>query len=568
MLRADRLPAGCWSELAAAAGVRVWLLTAKMTPGQRAALEACATAGPAAHRPWRAALADLPAADGSRPGGSGFPAVPDAEFPLFRATAARLLDPAAFAQVDTVYRDTYARACGHNAALRHASGGDCAGAVLQQLTIDAASADEVLTRLRAAQAGLFAGGLLLDLRPVRHPPWELRTGCLRPRLDHATVARLRGLADPVVAAAVTLSRATGMTPAQLCALRRRDVIRDGAGLRVRAGRLTYRIPGRAAGPVRAAVLHQPPAPDGGPAGAAGPAPLLVTSGGAPISETALQRLRHHGAARVGVALPPLVPRLGDHRPVRPVPGPAMTRRPARRGRPARRLVINWALIEQRRIAAGMTHAQLAARAGPGAVTGPPRLWTDNDHDAVPLGLLERLCQVLDLHPAELFQPPARAAQRRALRPAGPPADETVLEAALATVTTPSGHPGTPIAPAALANALGWSLERLNTALAALTEPPGRNRDPHRHRPRPRRHAPAGATGPRPAPERWPARRAAPAPPRDRAAGRRGRPGALRGRASPRDPHRRRRPRPGHRRRPPAARDHPPPSPRRLPRAHR
>ena len=135
----------------------------------------------------------------------------------------------------------------------------------------------------------------------------------------------------------------------------------------------------------------------------------------------------------------------------------MTRRPARRGRPARRLVINWALIEQRRIAAGMTHAQLAARVGPGAVTGPPRLWTDNDHDAVPLGLLERLCQVLDLHPAELFQPPARAAQRRrALSSAGPPGDETVLEAALATVTTPSGQPGTPITPAGLADALGWS----------------------------------------------------------------------------------------------------------------
>jgi hypothetical protein len=303
VLRADRLPAGCWSELAAAAGVRVWLLTAKMTPGQRAALEARGTAGPAAHRPWHTALAELPAADGSRTGGYGFPAVPDAEFPLFRATAARLLDPAAFAQVDTVYRDTYARARGHAGALRHASGGDCAGAVLQQLTIDAASADEVLTRLRAAQAGLFADGLLLDLRPVRHPPWELRAGCLRPRLDHATTARLRGLADPVVAAAVTLSRATAMTPAQLCALRRRDVTGDGAGLRVRAGRLTYRIPARAAGPVRAAVLHQPPASDGGLASAAGPAPLLATSGGAPISEASLQRLRHYGAARAGIALP-------------------------------------------------------------------------------------------------------------------------------------------------------------------------------------------------------------------------------------------------------------------------
>ena len=89
----------------------------------------------------------------------------------------------------------------------------------------------------------------------------------------------------------------------MCALRRRDVTGDGAGLRVRAGRLSYRIPARAAGPVRAAVLHQPPAPDGGPASAAGQARLLVTSGGAPISETSLQRLRHHGAARAGVALP-------------------------------------------------------------------------------------------------------------------------------------------------------------------------------------------------------------------------------------------------------------------------
>ena len=106
-----------------------------------------------------------------------------------------------------------------------------------------------------------------------------------------------------MAAAVTLARATAMMPWQLCALRRRDVTGDGTGLRVRAGRLTYRIPARAAGPVRAAVLHQPPAPDGGLASAAGQAPLLVTPGGAPVSETALQRLRHHGAARAGVALP-------------------------------------------------------------------------------------------------------------------------------------------------------------------------------------------------------------------------------------------------------------------------
>ena len=105
VLHADRLPPGRWSDLAtlaAASGTRMWLATRtiEMTASQRAALTARAV-GPPAHRPWRTALADLPAA-GPRTGEYGFPAVPDAEFPLFRAAAARLLDPAAFAQVDTV----------------------------------------------------------------------------------------------------------------------------------------------------------------------------------------------------------------------------------------------------------------------------------------------------------------------------------------------------------------------------------------------------------------------------------------------------------------------------------
>jgi hypothetical protein len=144
----------------------------------------------------------------------------------------------------------------------------------------------------------------------------------------------------------------------------------------------------------------------------------------------------------------------------------MTSRPAR---PAtRRLVINWPLVEQRRIAAGLTQAQLTDRIRGGALTGRGRLWTDADHDHVPLGLLERLCQVLDLHPAELFRPPTRTAQKRALVPAEPPADATVLEAALATLTVPAGTTGTPVAMAALADALGWSLDRLGTAVAALT----------------------------------------------------------------------------------------------------
>ena len=102
--------------------------------------------------------------------------MPDVEFPLFRAAARRLLDPAAFAYVDAVYLDTRARARACAALLRHkgtaASAGERAAAVLQQLTIDAASAGEVLTRMRAAQAGLFAEGLFLDLSCPCRPGLE------------------------------------------------------------------------------------------------------------------------------------------------------------------------------------------------------------------------------------------------------------------------------------------------------------------------------------------------------------------------------------------------------------
>ena len=140
-------------------------------------------------------------------------------------------------------------------------------------------------------------------------------------------------------------------------------------------------------------------------------------------------------------------------------------------RPVRRLVINWAVVEQRRVAAGMTHAQLAERVGVAAVTGPVRLWQDRDHDSVPLGLLERVCQVLDLHPVELFAPPTRVEQRRALPRPEVAADEQILEAALATLSASpvAGQPAGPVSGAKLADALGWPLARLDAAMAALDD---------------------------------------------------------------------------------------------------
>jgi hypothetical protein len=73
----------------------------------------------------------------------------------------------------------------------------------------------------------------------------------------------------------------------------------------------------------------------------------------------------------------------------------------------RRLAINWTVVEQRRIADGFSHTAFIARVGPCAPTGPRRLWRDDDHDGVRMGLLERLSVVLDLHPAELFTSPSR-----------------------------------------------------------------------------------------------------------------------------------------------------------------
>ena len=90
---------------------------------------------------------------------------------------------------------------------------------------------------------------------------------------------------------------------------------------------------------------------------------------------------------------------------------------------------------------------------------------------MPLGLLERLCQVLDLHPVELFRAPQRAAQRRALTVPEVAADGQVLEAALATLPTlaAAGQHASAVSRAGLADALGWPLHRLSAAIADLDD---------------------------------------------------------------------------------------------------
>ena len=91
---------------------------------------------------------------------------------------------------------------------------------------------------------------------------------------------------------------------------------------------------------------------------------------------------------------------------------------------------------------------------------------------VRLGVLERLSQVLDLNPVELFSAPIHLPGPHRIAP--PVADGQVLEAALATLTAAAVDRASldragPVSMAAVADALEWPLARLDTALAALAD---------------------------------------------------------------------------------------------------
>lgn len=122
------------------------------------------------------------------------------------------------------------------------------------------------------------------------------------------------------------------------------------------------------------------------------------------------------------------------------------------------------VVDQRRLAVGLTRAELAARVGDRGAIRSARLW--RDHDRIPLGLLERLCVVLDLHPVELFGRPLPGADRDRLSPPPPPGDAAVVEAALGTLAEVMTEP---VSIARLAQALNWPLDRLAAALAAVED---------------------------------------------------------------------------------------------------
>ena len=163
-----------------------------------------------------------------------FPVAPGVDFPVFRAMCRRLLDPASFAVVDRTfaaaltdtltwldrrrsirehfraleleldeleaktpytYRDPERHVQARHALDEAWCRFDCeARNQLQALTSAGGSPSETLVRLRAAQAGYFRSGLLLQ---VRIPPQALRgTAEFGPAFDANLADCLRGLRTP------------------------------------------------------------------------------------------------------------------------------------------------------------------------------------------------------------------------------------------------------------------------------------------------------------------------------------------------------------------------------------
>ncbi len=160
--------------------------------------------------------------------------------------------------------------------------------VLQRLTIDATSHDELLTRLRAARTGFRDEGLVLDLPALGD---DDRIAALGPRLDPDTVARLRRLACPTTAAALMLALATDTDACQLAGTSAFWTCSAGRHIRFLGG--TYRIPPRARALLRAAVLT-----------AEHPATLLRDRHGRLFLARRMANLVRRGADRAELASPP------------------------------------------------------------------------------------------------------------------------------------------------------------------------------------------------------------------------------------------------------------------------
>lgn len=157
------------------------------------------------------------------------------------------------------------------------------GVLLQNLTIDAHDGDELLLRLHAIRAGLRDEGLHLALPALEHDTRLL--AYLGPRFSADTMTRLRRLACPTAAGALTLALTTDHNATWLAATRAEWADLHARHVRTYTG--TWRIPPQARPMLRALLDDRD--------GHRGPPPaLFVDRDGTALSG---RRLAH----RIGVA---------------------------------------------------------------------------------------------------------------------------------------------------------------------------------------------------------------------------------------------------------------------------
>jgi hypothetical protein len=225
---AQRLPPPLWHQLetaAAEAGSTLWLITRSHVDGHGLPVSGgrCTPGDLLAQLP---SPADAPA-QGS-PYREGW-LLPQDNFLTFRARCKDLLSRDRFAEVDTIYLETFRAtrvwlADQDQRRLRRQTSRDEVAQQLRILTADSRSPEETTVRVRAAQAACFLSGLLIQAA-------ETRTGIPAdvPTLgfNYHVSARVRRLVTPELTAGLAIAGIAQLTGAHLQQLNIGDIAVSG-----------------------------------------------------------------------------------------------------------------------------------------------------------------------------------------------------------------------------------------------------------------------------------------------------------------------------------------------------
>ena len=242
-------------ELAAATDVQLWLVC-QQHPLKRTLREAMAEwmieelefAGFAKRFASRAPARSEPRQQKEK---SKFPAVPEADFPVFLAQCEQLLGTDDYQRVEERFDRALARARAGLEGVDLSSRTDVAG-LFRSLVSDAKCVNEMTVCLRAIQVAFFRRGVLVKVDPDVFAV----AGDEEPqgRLDQSAIDAAGIYGNPKNAAAVLLSAATGRRADELAEIDLRHLEADGSELC--AFGESYRLPGKAAAIVRALLSER------------------------------------------------------------------------------------------------------------------------------------------------------------------------------------------------------------------------------------------------------------------------------------------------------------------------